>query len=80
MLREMYLRYNGSGGMAEWSKATDLKSVKLQKGFVGSNPTPTATIEFELSPSPQGAGRSRRDCVPFAPEERVGTNLRKRLH
>ena len=33
---------NGPGGMAEWSKALDSKSSNPQKGFEGSNPSPTA--------------------------------------
>ena len=32
-----------SGGVAEWLNATVLKTVD-QQGFVGSNPTPSATI------------------------------------
>ena len=37
-----YFVYNASGGMAEWSKAPDLKSGRPHKGLVGSNPTPSA--------------------------------------
>ena len=40
--------YNAHGGMAEWSKARDSKSRKPQKGFEGSNPSPTAILLREL--------------------------------
>ena len=33
------------GGVAEWLKAAVLKTVRPQKGLVGSNPTPSA-IKF----------------------------------
>lgn len=34
--------------MAEWSMATDLKSVRPFQGLVGSNPTPTASVSVAV--------------------------------
>ena len=36
---------NCKGRVAEWSNAPDLKSGKAQ-AFVGSNPTPSASVEI----------------------------------
>ena len=42
-----------SGGMAEWTIATVLKTVNPH-GFVGSNPTPSANLEITRSPMQAG--------------------------
>jgi hypothetical protein len=41
-----------SGGVGEWLKPAVLKTVRPQKGLVGSNPTPSATQSgvFSLDP------------------------------
>jgi len=40
------------GGVGEWLKPAVLKTVRPQKGLVGSNPTPSATQSgvFSLDP------------------------------
>lgn len=51
----------GFGGMAEWLKATDCKSVLSE--YVGSNPTPSTIFDFVSLISPRTVNGSVIDGV-----------------
>jgi hypothetical protein len=58
--RPLNVRIEGNGGVGKWLTPAVLKTVRPQKGLVGSNPTPSAT-QSTLNYSVERSGRK----LPF---------------